>query len=140
MSTKGTLAYGRDFHLYTDWADEFGAAHAYLRIDNGLVKRISIATFPRGLSVTVRLPPQVFSILRADIVKGLQARNSPISAKQFERNMARLGRLLRGSQRRGPSQRLQKKAPRLRTRSAVKTNPVPPSTPPGPAPHRISRE
>jgi hypothetical protein len=117
MSTKGTLAYGTHFHLYTDLADEFPGAHAYLRIDAGQVKRLSIEWFPPGLSVTIRLPPEVFAILRPDLAKRLRRLNEPITPDQFERGTRRLERLL-SRRRRDSSKTVRKGAPADRRRSS----------------------
>lgn len=90
MSTKSTLRHSKDFHLYTDWGDEPGGPHAYLRIDNGLVKRACVVESARGLSVTLRLPPEVFPILRPDIVRELRRRGRSIDWKRFVRGQDRL--------------------------------------------------
>ena len=57
MSTKSTIEYSEDFHLYIDWADDLSGPHGYLRIDNGLVKELYTRQHRGGLSITLRLPP-----------------------------------------------------------------------------------
>jgi hypothetical protein len=94
MSSKSTVRYTKDFHLYMDYMDEFGGPHAYLRIDNGLVKSLVVQTHGSGLSVLVRLPPEVFPILRPDIAKVLRHSSRPLDAKGVDRKLRGLWKVL----------------------------------------------
>lgn len=93
MSTKYTIRITKDFHQYTDMLDDFDGSHAYLRIDNGLVKQLFLEDTCSGLSVTVRLPPEVFRILTKDIATELRRRGRPIDAKKLSRRFEELRRL-----------------------------------------------
>lgn len=84
MSTKFTLWWTRQCHLYRDLLDDFPGPHAYLRIDNDLVKQVRICRTPSGLSVTIRLPPEVFPVLRPDIAKSLRQSDKPIDWSRIE--------------------------------------------------------
>lgn len=89
MSTKSSLWWTRECHLYTDLIDDFPGPHAYLRIDNDLVKQIQICRTPSGLSVTIRLPPEVFPVLRPDIAKSLRQRGKPIDWSRLDKFLAK---------------------------------------------------
>jgi hypothetical protein len=67
MSTQRSLAHGEDYHLYLDYADETGDAEPYLRIDSELVSLLTVIREDDGLSILIRLPRQVFPILKAKI-------------------------------------------------------------------------
>lgn len=113
LSTKSTVRYTKDFHLYTDLLD-CGGPHGYLRIDNDLVTQLTVDRGPNGLSVTIRIPPAVFPILRADIARALRRSSRPFDivrvARQFQK--------LRGQQKRaGPG-------PRTRTSSPSRKGPT----------------
>jgi|SRR5580658_3796005 hypothetical protein len=85
MSTKSTILDSDDFHLYSDLMDAYPGPHAYLRIDNGLVKDLCVVSTRRGLSVTVRLPPEVFAILRPDIAESLRQSDWPFGGDERDR-------------------------------------------------------
>jgi hypothetical protein len=67
MSTKSSLWWTETAHLYVDYADEVGGAHAYLEMHGGLVKYLYARQTHAGLAVTLRLPAEVLPILRKDI-------------------------------------------------------------------------
>lgn len=92
MSTKSSVWWTSTCHLYTDLADEFGGPHAYLRIDDDLVKQVRICRTKRGLSVTLRLPPEVFPMLRSDLEKTLREHGRPIDWESLARFTRRLQR------------------------------------------------
>ncbi len=100
VSTKSTIEYSEDFHLYIDWADDLSGPHGYLRIDNGLVKELYTRQHRGGLSITLRLPPEIYPVLRTDIARVLRRRSEPLDSKEMDRAIAPL-RGLAGSKRRG---------------------------------------
>jgi hypothetical protein len=75
--------------------DEFGGPHAYLRIDNGLVKSLIVHTDASGLSVVVRLPPEVFPILRRDIAETLSHETGLVVPAALDRGRKSLRGLFR---------------------------------------------
>ena len=89
VSTKFTVEYSKDFHLYTDFMDEFGGPHAYLRIGNDLVKQLLVVRGPGGLSVTLRIPPEIFSLLRADLAHELQDGDRYLDRRRFLQGLRR---------------------------------------------------
>jgi hypothetical protein len=64
MSTKSSLWWSESGLLYLDLLDTFEGPHAYLRIDAGRVKNFEVSQTTRRLSLTVRLPPEIFPNLR----------------------------------------------------------------------------
>jgi len=92
MSGKSSLRYTNDFHLYTDALDDFQGPHVYLRIDNGLVKRIEVSSGERGISVLVRIPPEVYSIFHPEIVRELRRRARLFDPKRLNRAIDRMVR------------------------------------------------
>ncbi|MDE1836830.1 MAG: hypothetical protein KGJ23_09465 [Euryarchaeota archaeon] len=72
MSTKRSIRWSEDYHLYVDYADPFAEEGVFLRIDRGLCKAVELDTAKDGLEVTVRLPPEVAPILHPDVRKELR--------------------------------------------------------------------
>lgn len=115
MSTRSTVELAQAFHLYTDFLDPYDGPHGYLSIEKGLVKEIRVEQANDGLIVTIRLPAEVFPILRADIAKELRSRGRPLSPRQLSQGLERL-RALAGRKKR-PASAAPTAKPRGRVRS-----------------------
>lgn len=115
MSTRSTVEIAKSFHLYTDFLDPYDGPHGYLCVERGLVKEVRVEQSRDGLIVTIRLPEEIFPILRADIAKKLRRGARPLSPRQILGGL----KLLRGPFQRKNSQEdaPAKSEPRARTRS-----------------------
>jgi hypothetical protein len=85
MSTKSSLWWSDSGHLYVDLLDEFEGPHAYLRISAGLVKYLEVSEKAKGLSLTIRLPPEILPILRPDLRRRAIASGRPLTKPERDR-------------------------------------------------------
>ena len=92
MSLKHSLWWSEEAHLYFDYADELDGPHAYLRVDRGLVKALKVVETPEGLSITIRLPPEAFPILRPDLRRKATELGRPLDVVKLRRALSRLRR------------------------------------------------
>jgi len=112
MSTKCSLWWSEDVHLYFDYADESEGPHAYLRIGGGLVKALEVLQTTRGFSITIRLPPEVFPVLRPDLSKAASEMGRPRKSSDWQSPLG----LLRDNLRRAKGKSTKKGNPRRRVR------------------------